>query len=804
VDISRIFKNAGAYKMNFIKPFLLASVCLVVSPAWAQYTHLFTNLEASATITKAIALPNRETLLAGTDGSNVFFRRLDIAGGTLWETLVDGDVVCDVVVDPNGEVYASVYDNDGSPTLETRGLDAATGAVRWTNSVAVIADAGASLATAKVGNSVLLYSITTVQGAGSDVLARRINPNTGAQIWANQMDDSGLNDRAGDVTASPGGAPFFAMTMEAANGGVPMYTPTVKRLQGGNGAVTWSKWFNQVEVSEGPATRLTDIFMLSDVFVGVIGFGENDLIGYGSGAGVGRHLDRILNPNTGATVGTAPTGGTSAPRSYGVTSSGEYFASYESQGNAAVKFASRQLWRTVYADSASLYDVSVLGVNASNRPVILRTSKDGSETGVIRFSDRFYSEFVPIRNGADAMLPGEFRHGFVDGNDFLIFNSNEVRRYRESVRASDDSFNLPFATQMVQGPGAILVNDNGFAGGTIHLTMPPAHGTLELNQDGSFVYTKGGTFTGTDEFRYELRRDGDVSEAIVRIGDLKITSVTFSNHPVIGGERTDGQVTFSHVPFPGSLQIVENSPNVVTHWSNAYFIPTSNVVNFLVTTKPVASASAIAITARMHGTAKTGVLTLYPGAVVDLTFSKSPVVGGEVLTGTVHLNAPAPVERTIDLTALDPEAILNVASVTIPVGATSADFTIKTAFASRDTNAEIRARAQHAELDYGSVVSRALEIKARPRVTSLVGPAVMSGGATANFSVNLDKVTPYNYKVNLSSSGTITPPPFVTVSSGNSGKSFPLTADSVASSTTVTLTATTGGTSVTRVVQVNP
>lgn len=150
--------------MNLIKPILLASLSLVVIPAWAQnYNFVYLHTDNAVTFTKSLPLANQEILMAGVSGSNVFFRKLDAEGGTVWDTQVDGQAIRDLVVDPNGTIYASSYDDDGTPVIETRALDKNTGAVKWTNSVSVVLNAGASLATAKVNNSVLLYSMTTVQ-----------------------------------------------------------------------------------------------------------------------------------------------------------------------------------------------------------------------------------------------------------------------------------------------------------------------------------------------------------------------------------------------------------------------------------------------------------------------------------------------------------------------------------------------------------------------------------------------------------------------------------------------------------------
>lgn len=610
-----------------------------------------------------------------------------------------------------------------------------------------------------------------------------------------------MNDRGGDVTANAAGTPFFAMTLQTqVPGADPAFVPTAKRLEGGTGNQTWSTSFN-ITVSNDPVGhQVTDIFVLSDGFIGVSGF-------YQHGAS---HIDRILHPGTGAIQSAAQTKGAVTPRQVAANQTGEYFASFtgtsdpffEYSNYNAVKFVSRKLWRTVYFAEKNLYDVVLLGVNASNRPVVLRARKDGLESGLRRVSARFYDPVIAPTTGTDYEFPAKFTNGIVDGHDVIVFNDHQVRRFREPLKLNNDVFSLPFATQLKPGPGALFLNDNGFGGGLLRPWVAPAKGTVEYGQDGSFTYTKGPNFDGSDSFMYRVTRDGVTETASVVVNDLKIVSVTFDNLPVIGGERTDGRVNFSHVPDNGEFKVVENSNLVGINSGAQYPFPTTNSLGFAVSTQPVTSATNVAFTARMHGLAKTGVLTLHPGAVTQVTFSKNPVIGGETLSGTVHLNGAAPKEQTIDLQGQDVTVLDPV--VTIPPGATSATFNLRVVFVSTDRTGSVSARSRHAKEFYGTGAFAHLTILARPRVISFVGPASMAAGSTANFSVNLDKVVPYNYPVNLSSGAGITVPASVTVTPGNSGKSFPLTAANVTSPTVVTMTATTGGTTVTKMVQVNP
>jgi VCBS repeat-containing protein len=72
------------------------------------------------------------------------------------------------------------------------------------------------------------------------------------------------------------------------------------------------------------------------------------------------------------------------------------------------------------------------------------------------------------------------------------------------------------STLTVAGPNGVLVNDGdqdtgGFAGLTVAKATSPAHGTLTFNNDGSFAYTPGLGYFGTDSFTYTLNDGANTS-----------------------------------------------------------------------------------------------------------------------------------------------------------------------------------------------------------------------------------------------------------------------------------------------------
>lgn len=86
--------------------------------------------------------------------------------------------------------------------------------------------------------------------------------------------------------------------------------------------------------------------------------------------------------------------------------------------------------------------------------------------------------------------------------------SLSIARYADSAApvSTDDSYSLDQDRELTVTAPGILSNDVLPSGltTTITVTQQPAHGSLELHQDGSFVYTPDAGFHGNDSFKYQL------------------------------------------------------------------------------------------------------------------------------------------------------------------------------------------------------------------------------------------------------------------------------------------------------------
>src|SRR5207247_1668407 len=93
------------------------------------------------------------------------------------------------------------------------------------------------------------------------------------------------------------------------------------------------------------------------------------------------------------------------------------------------------------------------------------------------------------------------------------------------VAANDDSYTTAEDTQLTVSAPGVLANDSDVDGDplTAILVSSPAHGTLNLNSDGSFSYVPAANYNGPDSFTYKANA-GQADSAIATVS-ITITGV---------------------------------------------------------------------------------------------------------------------------------------------------------------------------------------------------------------------------------------------------------------------------------------
>jgi hypothetical protein len=160
-----------------------------------------------------------------------------------------------------------------------------------------------------------------------------------------------------------------------------------------------------------------------------------------------------------------------------------------------------------------------------------------------------------------------------------------------------------------------------------------------------------------------------------------LQSLTINPSSVVGGSTAMGTVTLNGPAPAGGLQVQLSSGN-----TSVATVPVSVTVpagqtraSFSITTRPVASQTQVTIMARLGNSSRQVTLTVLPPSIQSLSISPSTVRGGSNATGIVTLNAPAPPGGAVVPLRSSNSTVATVpASVTIPAGQTTAQFTVRT------------------------------------------------------------------------------------------------------------------------------
>jgi len=345
----------------------------------------------------------------------------------------------------------------------------------------------------------------------------------------------------------------------------------------------------------------------------------------------------------------------------------------------------------------------------------------------------------------------------------------------------------------VDNPQAVVLPNPTvmIAGGTLSVTFPVNTSAVTVQATANIIAAisvNGQTASGNAALKVDATTSAQVQS--VALGPPST---------VQGAQSVPGMVTLTQAPMgPAVVQLASSAPTVATFASNAVSIAAGQTTGtFTVSTATVTTPTAVTITAALNGTAA-ATLNVNPLQVMDLTIAPGTVTGGQSATGTVTLGGPAAAGgTTVSLSSTGSNAVVPI-SVTIPAGSASGSFVIRSNPTSAQTTATVTATLN------SSAKTGTLTINP-PVVSGVVvaalglSPSNVSSGQTATVTVTLTANAPAGgVVVNLTSSnpGAFALPASVTIAPNTSLQSFMVTAGAVGTPTQVTLTASSGSTSV--------
>ncbi len=282
-----------------------------------------------------------------------------------------------------------------------------------------------------------------------------------------------------------------------------------------------------------------------------------------------------------------------------------------------------------------------------------------------------------------------------------------------------------------------------------------------------------------------------------------LASVSVQPTSVVGGASSQGTVTLTGLAPKGGMVVALSSSGsgVSVPASVPVYEGTSNAT-FSITTVPVATSTMATLTATLGANHPTATLTV-TAPVPTLALAPTSVIGTDGSVGTITLTGPAPMTgQTYMLTGQQAGVVNFPSMVTVASGATSATFNITTSAVATSTSATITANNGTSNLQATLTITAlptpiALSLDATQLITteSTTGHVTLSGPAPQGSTV---------IQLSASPASAVTIPASVTIMGGATTATFPVTANTVASSTVCTITASYGGASKAAALTVNP
>ena len=217
---------------------------------------------------------------------------------------------------------------------------------------------------------------------------------------------------------------------------------------------------------------------------------------------------------------------------------------------------------------------------------------------------------------------------------------------------------------------------------------------------------------------------------------------------VVWGSNSTCTITLDALT-PRAATVTLTSSDPVGTWTS---VPTSVQVaagarsaSFEVGTSQVYVPEQVTITANYNGLTSTVTLTVILPTVASVSCSPAAVFAGDTTVCTVTLTGPAPADTLVRISSSDVVLAPVPPSLTVPAGASSATFSINTAFVAAPTTVTLSANAA-----YTVPASTTLTINLTNRGrTWALNNVTFSDGGTANGYFTYDETTGNYLDVNI-------------------------------------------------------
>jgi hypothetical protein len=278
---------------------------------------------------------------------------------------------------------------------------------------------------------------------------------------------------------------------------------------------------------------------------------------------------------------------------------------------------------------------------------------------------------------------------------------------------------------------------------------------------------------------------GQTSSASLTIQVATLQYVSIQPNSFVGGQSSSGTVYMTgQVTKAVTIKLVSNS-SVVSVPASVTIKAGNSYANFTVTSTGVKTVQYVTIAAKIGAQAVTGQVTVSPAYLDAVKVNPTTVAGGGDVTGTVYLVGNAPAGGYVVTLSSSASCALVPATVTIPQGKGSADFTVKTTPVSSVQSPTITAAT-------GFQVSATLTVTPPVLKSISFSESSVTGGQSVTATVTLESAAPTGgATVSIAtSSSDVVVPSSVAVPAGQTSVKFAAKTLATTQKQTVTLTAT--------------
>lgn len=176
-----------------------------------------------------------------------------------------------------------------------------------------------------------------------------------------------------------------------------------------------------------------------------------------------------------------------------------------------------------------------------------------------------------------------------------------------------------------------------------------------------------------------------------------LASISANPSSVVGGAPATGSIALSAAASSPLTIALSSASSAVTVPASVTVATGTTSATFAITTAAVTATTVTSLTASFNGVQKSTTFTVNPAPAAAatlsaLTLAKTSVTGGTSVTATITLSASAPSGGArVTLKSSKPLVVLPPSTVTIPAGARSATFSIRTVKQSQDSAVTISA-----------------------------------------------------------------------------------------------------------------